>query len=59
MQLFGHVCIYSEPIERHEAVDDGHIEMLAVLSKGKLLGFVCVVEDEAGEAEEGVEVVLV
>jgi hypothetical protein len=59
LQLFGHVCIDSEPVERHEAIDDAHIEVLTVFSKGKFLGFVCVVEDEAGEAEEGVEVVLV
>ena len=59
MQLFGHVCVDSEPIERHEASDDAHIEVLAVFSKGECLGFECVVEDEAGEAQEGVEVVLV
>ena len=59
MQLFGHICIESEPIEWHKPCDDAHIEVLAVRSKGELFSLVCVVEDDAGEAEKGIEVVLV
>jgi hypothetical protein len=55
LQFFWEVCIVTEPIQWGETCHEGNTEVLAVFLKGKILGFVGIVEYDTSETQDCIQ----